>query len=275
MQTRGLSSLKYPSFDWVFFKLRKPPCGLFLWNIASNITLITVGMFSKFLIRILNRTNCYNEKTLHSAIYNKPADVPVITISNHHSCFDDPGIWGALNLKLLFSKRKMRWSLAAHDICFTNSFHSYFFMLGKCLPVVRGKGVYQEAIDFCIERLKYGDWVHIFPEGRVNLEKQFIRFKWGVGRLIYESPITPIIIPIWHIGMEDILPNKTPYIFRAGKLLTLNFGKPIDLSSVLLKLRSENVSPETARKVITDKLQEELFNLKIETEKLHYDKVKK
>lgn len=269
----GLPNLKYPTLDWVFVKLRKPTCGLFLWNIASSITLITVGMFSKFVICVLNKTNCYNAKSLQDALHDKPKGVPVITISNHLSCFDDPGIWGALNFRTLLS-RKMRWSLAAHDICFTNHYHSYFFMLGQCIPVVRGNGVYQGAMDFCIERLKLGEWVHIFPEGRVNTEKEYIRFKWGVGRLIYESPITPIVIPIWHIGMEDILPNERPYIFRIGKLLTMNFGNPIDLSSLLVKLRSDNVSPEAARKAITDKLQEELLSLKPETEKLHYNKVK-
>lgn len=50
---------------------------------------------------------------------------------------------GTLDLKYLFHRDTMRWSLAAHDICFTNVFHSYFFMLGKCIPVIRGEGVYQ------------------------------------------------------------------------------------------------------------------------------------
>lgn len=163
----------------------------------------------------------------------------------------------------------MRWSLAAHDICFTTRHHSNFFMHGKCVPIVRGAGVYQNAVNFCIEQLSKGQWVHIFPEGKVNMTKENMRLKWGVGRMIYESPITPIVIPIWHIGMDDVLPNEPPYYLRLRKDLTFNYGKPIDLDNVLIELRTRKATDVEARKIITDIIQNELLKLKEETEVLH------
>lgn len=168
-----------------------------------------------------------------------------------------------------FRRSLMRWSLAAHDICFTTASHARFFALGKCIPVIRGDGVYQDAINFCIERLGKGQWVHVFPEGKVNMTKEVMRLKWGVGRMIMESPVTPIVVPIWHIGMDEVLPNTPPYILRFHKRLTFNYGKPIDLSELVATLREKRASDMEARKVITDYIQDVLHKLKLETEELH------
>ncbi|KAI4471047.1 taz protein tafazzin [Holotrichia oblita] len=254
------------NIDWILPSLRNPTK---FWNLASTITMAAVGIFSKILIKWLNTTKIYNRHIMLRALDERPRNVPLITISNHHSCFDDPGLWGTLKLKHLLNKDRMRWSLAAHDICFTCSPHSYFFAFGKCVPIIRGAGVFQDAVDFCIQQLNKGSWVHVFPEGKVNMTKENMRLKWGVGRMIFESLVTPIVIPIWHIGMDDVLPNDPPYYLRLFKKLTFNFGNPIDFSELVRTLRARNATDVEARKEITDLIQNELLKLKRETETLH------
>ncbi|KAH8837412.1 hypothetical protein MCOR27_008338 [Pyricularia oryzae] len=61
----------------------------------------------------------------------------LITVSNHISIIDDPLIWGVLPLKYSFNQSNLRWSLAAHDICFQNPVLTTFFNLGKTLPTYR------------------------------------------------------------------------------------------------------------------------------------------
>ena len=129
-------------------------------------------------------------------------------------------------------------------------------------------------MDFCIDRLKEGGWVHIFPEGGVNMTKENMRLKWGVGRLVYDCPNTPLVIPFYHIGMDTVLPNSRPYIPHVFKRVTVFVGDPIDLKDTVQNLRDQNVDHETARKVITDILQEKLYQLRPKAEKLHNENEK-
>ncbi|CAO1328042.1 unnamed protein product [Diamesa tonsa] len=241
---------------WIFPRLEKPNL---IFRVASRITVGLVGLFSRILVVCLNKTKVYNLHRLEN-LMNRPNKQALLTVSNHYSCFDDPALWGCLKLKDVCSVKRIRWSMAAHDICFTNKVHSWFFMLGKCIPVVRGEGVYQPAIDLCIQKLKLGDWVHVFPEGKVNMEKEYLRLKWGVGRIIYETyPINmPVIIPMWHEGMDDLLPNYPPYYFRLNTKLTFNFGNPIDLSKTMKEITDKKVDEVEARRMITDEIQKEL-----------------
>ncbi|XP_065369929.1 tafazzin [Calliphora vicina] len=254
------------NIDWVFERLKNPNG---LWFICSQIAICAVGLFSKLVLVIMNKTKVYNRERLIEAVAKRPPGVPLVTVSNHHSCFDDPGLWGVLPVRYVCNSLKIRWSMAAHDICFTNKFHSTFFMFGKCIPVIRGCGVYQDAVDICVQKVKLGHWVHVFPEGKVNMTKEEMRLKWGVGRIIYESSKVPIIIPMWHEGMDDVLPNVEPYIIKWGKRVTVNIGKPIDMNDFINDLKSRGVPEPEARKLITDKIQEVFHNLRLETEELH------
>lgn len=255
-----------PDVSWIYPKLKNPSI---FWKICAYICIWVVVLFTKFVITVLNKPKDHNRHVLEKAIAHRKPGVPLLTISNHQSCFDDPGSWGVFDLKTVCSLKRARWSLTAHDICFTNLFHSWFFMFGKSIPVVRGAGVYQPAVDLCIDKLSKGDWIHMYPEGKVNETKEVIRFKWGVGRMVYESPILPIVIPIWQEGMDEILPNTLPYRLKFGKKITFNFGNPIDLSGLVAKLKEANATDVEARQTITDRIQEEMFKLKRETEELH------
>lgn len=94
-------------------------------------------------------------------------------------------------------------------------------------------------MDFCVERLRLGEWVHIFPEGRVNVEKEHIRFKWGVGRLVAESAAggpEPLVLPVWHEGLDRLMPNVEPYRFSLFNSIHVAVGEPIRLLPLLDRL---------------------------------------
>lgn len=58
------------------------------------------------------------------------------------------------------------WNLAREDQTFETAPKAMICSLAKLMPIYRGGGVYQIALDNFIQRIKYGDWGHIFPEGR-------------------------------------------------------------------------------------------------------------
>ncbi|KAH9457750.1 hypothetical protein MJO29_004910 [Puccinia striiformis f. sp. tritici] len=119
------------------------------------------------------------------------------------------------------------------------SFISPLFENGQVIKTVRGDGIYQPAIDLALEKLNHSQWVHVFPEGKVNQPSrdksqnhELLRFKWGISRLILESKHEPIILPIWLTGFDDVMPEgrPSPYnmIPRLNQSLSIKISNPIN-----------------------------------------------
>ncbi|CAG0891176.1 unnamed protein product [Cyprideis torosa] len=252
----------YRQLRWTFPVWTRRNAKLF-FALRTLPAISVVGGLSKIWLSWLNRVTVEGSEKLSSALeQHRNSGQGLVTVCNHYSCYDDPGLWSAiLPYREFFQPKTMRWSSAAEDICFTNKPYSWFFSSGKVVPLVRGWGVYQKGMDFLLHRLNEGQWVHIFPEGRVNLQKQPIRLKWGVGRLVAEAAKTPLVLPFWHIGMDRVLPPLPPYIPRFRKKVLVVFGDPIDFSSSSLVSKTSYTARER-RKGVTDVIQTELFKVR-------------
>ncbi|KAL2551189.1 N-acylphosphatidylethanolamine synthase [Forsythia ovata] len=218
-----------------------------LGGIPRKMIFIAVGAFAKAVSNLFNTTTVHNADTLIRHVRSRPPGVPLLTVSNHMSTLDDPVMWGFKGFPITDAKLG-RWVLAAEDICFKNMVLSYFFRLGKCIPITRGGGIYQEHMTEALDRLSDGAWLHTFPEGKVCQENAPIRrLKWGTASLIARAPVTPIVLPIVHHGFEKVMPEK--YMFgRRSPLPLCNrdirivIGEPMEFDIPKLKKMAVDMS---------------------------------
>lgn len=244
------------------------------WKIKSRLALSSVGFISKIVVGLSN-FRVVNKEKLIKSIEETGNGRGLITVTNHHSCLDDPTLWGILDWRFVFGKmgQKLRWTLAADNVCYSSPFNSKFFCLVKSIPTVRGDGVYQRGMDYAIDKLNNGEWVNIFPEARVNQSKEFIRYKWGVGRMIADAEKLPVVIPFFHVGMDDVSPNygTLKYYPRLFKRVTMVVGDAINVNDIMSQ--RDKLSPVELRKQLTDLIQERMSELKLQAESLHSKKI--
>ncbi|KAG4185728.1 Tafazzin [Gossypium arboreum] len=202
-------------------------------GIPRKMVFLAVGAFAKAVATLLNTTSVHNADTLIRLVRSRPPGIPLLTVSNHMSTLDDPLLWGFKGFPSL-DAHLARWVLAAEDICFKNSVLTYFFRLGKCIPITRGAGIYQEYMNEALQCLNNGAWLHTFPEGKVSQEDAPIRrLKWGTASLIVRAHVTPIVLPMVHSGFEEVMPEKffldrRPPFPLCNKKIKIMIGKPLE-----------------------------------------------
>jgi len=247
------------------------------WRLLSSFTMTFVGLGAKLLLRGFNSTVVHGSEHLEKALKGRDSDAALLTVINHQSCLDDPGIWGAiLPPSTLADTRIMRWGASASEVIFVNRPLATFWSLGKVVPIVRGWGVHQPAMNFLQSRLDAGGWVNVFPEGKVNWPREDLKLRWGVGRLVADCKASELmVLPVYHHGMASVLPNpkmkgeSQPVVPRLGNLVTVCIGQPINFAPLLAVLRGSGMSEKEVRARITREVQSALEELGRETRVQH------
>lgn len=143
-------------------------------------------------------------------------------------------------------------------------FKSYFFVFGQTIPTIRGAGIYQPGIDYSIDKLEKGGWIHIYPESKVVQENKMIRFKWGIGRILMDCALEPIVVPVWHKGMHLAKPLYGTKLLHLGKPIVLVFGEPVYYRDILDEYKAGKLTREETRIKLTQRMYDAVEALKKE-----------
>lgn len=114
------------------------------------------------------------------------------------------------------------------------------------------------------------NWVHIFPEARVfqSPDGSLRRFKWGVGRLVADPEITPIVVPIFIDGTKLILDerrtNRWGLSSYRGSTITVKVGEPLDFAELVAQAKEEAAKSGTCDRVKTYRAITEIIQRKVE-----------
>jgi len=208
---------------------------------------------SRGLIMRLNNLEISNIDRLREARRLQRPGHGLLTFSNHAALFDDPWLTACIGSH---KYPEMRWVAVDAENFFGTSMKARFFNMGKAVPIVRGAGLDQPGMDFLIERLKLGDWVHVFPEGTRSREPDSrLRrpLKPGLAHMVKRAE--PLLLGFHHRGMHEVLPigGRFP---RFGKTVSVRFGKVVDSKDGL-------VNEDTSG--ITDWVEAELLSLEAES----------
>ena len=184
----------------------------------------------------------YNEHLFTKATTGRPKNVPLLSVSNHRSVMDDPALMSLfMTYKQLIGFERMRWGFCARDVCFRFTPLNGYLYAGKAVPIDRGDGISQEVMRIAVDKMRQGDWFHIFPEGKVVQLEKMGRFKWGCGKLLAEShgDANPLVLPFVTSGMEKMFDEskgkRERYIPVLWQSIRGIFGEPFDCSDLVKK----------------------------------------
>ena len=184
-----------------------------LWELASRYFVCAgVGGASKLFVECMYDFRAEDSERLITAVEERPADRPLVTVCNHTSTLDEPCLWALLPHRVFRNLEQMRWTIAAEDVCFAGPLSKWFFGSGHGISVRRGAGLQQPGVELAVRKLLEGKWLHIFPEGKVYQNRQVNFMRWGVAKCVATAYVrsphrkAAMVLPFYHSGMELVVP---------------------------------------------------------------------
>jgi 1-acyl-sn-glycerol-3-phosphate acyltransferase len=236
-----------------------------LESVAQSLVCGLLYGVSKTITHVLNTTRVLHGERFLAAYESRVAGQGLITASNHVTAVDDPGAIAPLvPARWLLTPDKLRYTLCATDRCFRNSVTSAILGAGRVLPVQRGLGPQQPFMDAVVAHLNRGAWVHMFPEGARRYPQQpaggspaadaasiasgdggrgsgagLGPVRAGIGRLIVDAAVTPVVLPIFHRGLHRVMHRGHVLpLSEVGAHIDVVVGEPISgLPALIAEMR--------------------------------------
>lgn len=235
-----------------------------------------LGLYSRGVMLALNDTTMKGNTELERIIHDqdrRERKQGLITVMNHVTPIDDPAAIAVFLTPAdltIHARDRVRWTMCAKDRCFRNPVVSKLLSWGKVIPVERGKGIHQPAMDHAVELLEDGDWINVFPEGkRTRTGKLNTPLRAGVGRLVADPRVPPVVVPVIHRGIDQVLPRGSWVPLTQGKPMTIHVGEPMHFGPMVASLRTQGRSEEHVYEAVTAEIEHAMVQLEKDVEAAH------
>lgn len=200
--------------------------------------------FTAFALRSIIRINGGLEII---GLENIPKKGGALVAANHISYLDPPAIGSAIPRKPTFMARKGLFEIPVLR----------WFIRHFAFPVDREQPR-PSTIKDAVKRLRSGELVLMFPEGRRSDSGELLTAKRGAGMIasLANVPVIPTII----IGSDKALPPDARWLKRAK--ITVVFGPPLDVSELKDK---EKIEGHALHEAISNAIMSEILGLKQRT----------
>jgi 1-acyl-sn-glycerol-3-phosphate acyltransferase len=224
----------------------------FFWPVAYFFVIEITILIDAIFFGLLTRRRFLGIK-------NVPHQRNLVLMSNHRSMIDSfPIGLGPFYPDAHLKPWLVPWNLAAEENFFKPGWLGWFAYHWKCIPVKAGRKD-MRAIYKATHALEEGPVV-IFPEGTRSRSGKLLKGRAGSGLLIMAN--WPTVIPVYHDGMQDVLPIGA-IIPRPFRKVWVAYGKPVDLS----EFKGRERTRETAQEIV-DKVMDEIRRLQRAVERL-------